>query len=512
MSIATTTEEGAVRVSVDPTDPNHPIAVGDNDPRMLTEAEKTAMLGYDARITQNTTNISANAAAISNNTTSINNNSTNISTNAANISANAANISQNTTDIATNAANISQNTSDISTNATNISSNTSNISTNASNISQNSSDIATNAANISQNASDIATNAAAIATKADINHTHTFPITKTLYVDNGRTDSYTEDGSIDFPYKAVADAIAAATDGTLIKLCASQTSYGDVTLPAGTAIGLEGAGSSLTTIDNLTAPASNIISGLYIAGTAVSLGGTSKLYDVACANTVQFAIDGFVVLNNIRVIGATNTVLTVNANAEVILENCEFTATTDNNLVDMAGSYLKAYGSKLTVSGTGYALSATAGYVELYDTTIDNTTGLNAASLDNGATAATPNILDGVTTGKPINCAAKPTNVGTLFGSITGTALNFLSASYSNYDNSGSGLSATTVQAAIDEIDTQVDTNTTSIANKPDKGLSGSILFYAAASSGGATDQKHEITIVDGVITSYEINDVEQLS
>ncbi|EMH4873611.1 YadA-like family protein [Salmonella enterica] len=77
------------------------------------------------------------------------------------------NVSQNTTDIAANTDSINQNTTDIAANTTSINQNTTDITTNTASINQNTTDITTNTASINQNTTDIATNTTSINSLSD---------------------------------------------------------------------------------------------------------------------------------------------------------------------------------------------------------------------------------------------------------------------------------------------------------------------------------------------------------
>ncbi|EDR2698345.1 hypothetical protein ZQ88_001517 [Salmonella enterica subsp. enterica] len=241
-SNSTATEENVVSVGSDALK-RKIVNVGNG---AISESSTDAVNGsqlfaIDEKVSQNTTNITAN-------TTSINQNSTDIATNTASID-------QNTTDIATNTNNInslsdsvstltddallwdassgafsanhsgsdskiinvaagdlsedstdavngsqlfaidekvSQNTTNIAANTTSISQNTTNIAANTASIDQNSTDIAANTASIDQNSTDIATNTASI--------------------DQNTTDIATNTTSIN----SLSDSVSTLTDDALL--------------------------------------------------------------------------------------------------------------------------------------------------------------------------------------------------------------------------------------------------------------------------------------------------------
>ncbi|ECF4001337.1 autotransporter adhesin SadA [Salmonella enterica subsp. enterica serovar Durban] len=87
--------------------------------------------------------------------------------NTADITTNTDSINQNTTDIAANTASINQNTTDIAANTDSINQNTTDIAANTTSINQNTTDITTNTASINQNTTDIATNTTSINSLSD---------------------------------------------------------------------------------------------------------------------------------------------------------------------------------------------------------------------------------------------------------------------------------------------------------------------------------------------------------
>ena len=64
---------------------------------------------------------------------------------------------------------------------------------------------------------------------------HTHPVTKLLYVDKNRADSYTEDGSLDKPFKTISAAASIASSGATINVMAGSY-VEDIIIPAGVSL------------------------------------------------------------------------------------------------------------------------------------------------------------------------------------------------------------------------------------------------------------------------------------
>lgn len=224
-------------------------------------------------------------------------------------------------------------------------------------------------------------------------------ITKTIYVDKNRTDSYTENGSITKPFKTLVAALAVATNGTLIKLQGGIYNE-NITIPDG--VSIEGTGINSTALNgNVNTTASTPI------GLRFLQIGSGKTLTLNCPTSmIDTYTSGAVVVNNVVVQAYNSHIVSPTAGLVPLTVNgssakyqsvlASIASTGDTNAVDLNDGTLIL--NTVSVSGssaTNTMLNSTDGQAVLLNSYVMNLGGGAAANIDNGATTA-PNMLNGV--------------------------------------------------------------------------------------------------------------------
>jgi hypothetical protein len=464
-SPANTIGLGSVKISVAAVDPAFPVAVGDNDPRLLTTQEKTDILALDGRVDDVETLIldKADVSALADkaDVSALNTLGGRVTTVEGALPGKAA------------ASDLSALTGRV-------------------NVAE--SDILSKASNTDLGLLD--TRVGAVETgKANLVHSHSIPGTKMIYVDNKRSDSYTADGSLMWPYKSVLAAIPGATVGSVIKLMPSDISYGNILLPDG--VSLMGSGMHRTVVGDITTGITTCdMSDLQFTG-KLTVNATLSGENLFTQGTGTVEINKDVNVANFSMFANSDTPLTIKGGLSVFSRSTIKTQGNQPTISQEGGSLILSVCAVEGVS-TGQVIVSTAGSMRLLNTSIVNTGSLNGVDLNNGATSGAPNVLMGVMTPNNIVCGNAITMVGNIFGggSLTGNALVKVSSELLSYDNTVSGLSAINVKLAVDELANE----------KLDKGsLNTTVTFYAADSNGGTVNKLHTVTIDNGLITSWDI-------
>jgi len=270
-----------------------------------------------------------------------------------------------------------------------------------------------------------------------------------IYVDNSRTDSYIEDGTINKPYKTLAGAVAVAGDKAVIRVSAGTYTEnialaGNVNL-IGMGIGKTILTGSITTgttgncsLKELSAQGVvNIQCDTVVTNVksiaSVNISSNVKAYNFDIASTVAHALSvtsGLVIIENSAISTTDNASAIVQNGGNLVLENIE----ADNNAA-----------SNATVDSSGGSIRI------LFSTLINSGAGL-AADLENGAVSGTPNILMNVRHSGGISTGTAYTIQEGIEGiDPTGTNFSKRPATQIGFDNTETGLVATEVQAAVDE-------------------------------------------------------------
>lgn len=268
-----------------------------------------------------------------------------------------------------------------------------------------------------------------------------------IYVDPSRADTYTEDGTINRPYKVLASAVSAAGDKAVIKVSGTHSDnialagnvslvgmgIGKTILTGTIATGATGNCSlkELTAQGTITVQTDTVITNVK-AEASVNVAGNLKAYNFDIASAAAHALS---VTSGLVIVEHSD--ISTSDNASAIVQN-------GGNLVldDIEGSNNSASNATLDSSG---------GSVRLLSSTLNNSGGGLAADIDNGATSTTPNVLLNVRhVGGISTSTAYTVQEGVEGGDPTGTNFSRRPGTQVGYDNT-SGLAATTIQAAIDE-------------------------------------------------------------
>lgn len=251
-------------------------------------------------------------------------------------------------------------------------------------------------------------------------------LSKTLFVDGARTDTYVADGSKTKPFKTLVAAAAAASAGDVI-VATPGTYADDVTIPGGVSlVGYSDA--SVVTTGDVTFEAgspSRSIYGIVFHGTdkTLTLNGTCNIKGSYSKSKV--------------VCGATAAIYAV-----AFPVKCE---ETDADAITFGGVYLRLFDSEVEATGDASAIVQTAGQfigntvhakneaaanatilstggtVGLSSSIVANAGGGEAINVsDNDGEAINPNGLNGIIAAGNIVCGTKHTVRGVIY-SMSGT-------------------------------------------------------------------------------------------
>jgi len=281
-------------------------------------------------------------------------------------------------------------------------------------------------------------------------------VTKTLYVDVNRTDSYTQNGSKEKPFKTLAQAVAIATNGMIIEIM-SGTYAEDVSLAGGVSL-INNTNVSATISGDVTFGASGVpisIKGCIFTGTnkTLTLNGTAHIFESYSYNKVVCGaganIETHIFNVNCQESGAN--AITFNGTGYLNLHSADITAIGNASAINQTAGFVVLDGCKLYNSeATKATLLSTGGTVNADFTSAVNTTGGNAINLSaNGATTTNPNaLLNIIAVGDVVGKDTNTTIVSNIkfitTGSLVGTGLIFQPATQIEYDSS------TTVKTKID--------------------------------------------------------------
>lgn len=271
-------------------------------------------------------------------------------------------------------------------------------------------------------------------------------VTKLLFVDNGRTDSYTPVGSIDKPFLTIGAATAIATSGTTIKVI-QGTYVEDVTLPGG--VCLEGFGAnSLTVTGNvvISSGANSSLRYMIINGN-LTINANCILIDTYTAGAVTLTGTATVQAWNSHIISGTSdvTALTMSSSGKYQAALCTISSTGDAPAIaQSAGQVILNTATVVGSRAASPIINLTGGTFVGLNTQITNSAGGPALDVSSsGATTPNPNMIDGVIATGNVVCGSKSTVVGALVfivtGALTGSSLTYKPASRITNDSSVTG-------------------------------------------------------------------------
>jgi len=284
------------------------------------------------------------------------------------------------------------------------------------------------------------------------------PVTKVLYVDQNRSDTYTEDGSPSRPFKTISAAVAVATSSTTIRVIPGTTYVEDITLPAN--VSLEGFGANYLTLDgDLTVSSGGQTSLRFLrvigTGNSVTIDSNCILWDTyfSCATVVggSATIQSY---NAHIVPPAGVTALTMNSTGKFHSLISTIASTDDVPTIHQTAGTLVLNTVLVSGSRVGPVILSEGGTVAILNTQALNMAG--GIAIDgsaNSATGSNPNLISSVLAIGNIDFAAKPVlSDGAQFlgvGSLLGTAVTHRAASQIDNDSS---LTGSTVKDALDSV------------------------------------------------------------
>jgi hypothetical protein len=369
------------------------------------------------------------------------------------------------------------------------------------------------------------TNFNGILSAADINVQHAMEtidnstfvpqITKLIFVDNNRTDSYTPDGSIDKPFLTLAAAVAVASTGTTIKVI--QGTYTEnVTFPGG--VSVEGFGANTLTITGnvVMSSGSNVSIRYAIINGTLTINANCILMDVYISGSVTVTGTSTVQSYNSHIISGTSGVTALTMTSSGKYQNILSTISSVGDAPAISQSAGQIILQTTTVTATRASspvIISTGGTFVALNTQTSNLAGGPAIDLtSSGATSTNPNMLDGVISTGNVVCGAKTTVVGALVfisvGILTGTVLIYKPSSRVTNDSTVTGA---TVSDALDTLKASVGGTIGGSTGATDNAL------IRANGTGGSTIQNSLVTIDDSGSVNipsgqlYKINGKEVL-
>jgi hypothetical protein len=281
-------------------------------------------------------------------------------------------------------------------------------------------------------------------------------VTKEMYVDGNRGDTYTADGSISRPYKTITAALAVATAWTSINVIPMATAYAeDIVIPAN--VSLVGRNKAVISGNVTTTSGWTNLQDLQFTGTGktLTLNSTTSIRDCLATCAVVYATSAASQAWNFHIMPPTGIVpLTITGTGKFQSFMSTILSVGNVPAITMSAGQLILNTCNVTGSRAGALITGTGGTVALIATQSVNSAGGVSMDLSaNGATATSPNMLSGVVSVGNVICGAKTTMVeGLQFistGALTGTALLFRKASNASNDSSVSGA---TVKDALETL------------------------------------------------------------
>lgn len=282
-------------------------------------------------------------------------------------------------------------------------------------------------------------------------------VTKVLYVDGNRTDSYTENGSITKPFKTIQSAITASSGNVLINVAPGEYS-GDFSL--GTeVVSIRGSGINATFFTgNVTAgDRAHSLDEFRIKSTG-SLIVTDNIFarnlHLECATIVSGS--GFLNGTNIYIKPVSGVVpLTLTSTGGVMLNEGSILGSGNVHAINQSSGTIVMFHSYAKNSSlTTATINSSAGVLGIIDSSVYNIGFGIAVNMDNGGSALSANSLRGMVCSGNIVCGSATTYVGGLnfvgFGVLSGSALIYKPASRLKNDSSVVGI---TVKDALETLD-----------------------------------------------------------
>lgn len=283
-----------------------------------------------------------------------------------------------------------------------------------------------------------------------------------VYVDNTRSDSYDETGSDDKPFKTITSAITELGNSGTINIAPGVYTE-NFTLPGNFTLKGAGAGTTIIegdfTVGDGTPRGDCSIENLSMSGQlTVDISTDNKI------NVDRSASTGTVVITTGRLVAHSFPIkpsisglsaVTIGSQGEFVNIDSTMESTGDVATISSTGKVTLS-SSELKGSSTTPILQSSGGVVRLSFLSATNAGSGQSIDINNGATTLNPNFIQGVFHDSGIDLHDSITVVEGIYGSLpSGTQIIFRPATQISYDNSASGLSATNVQDAIDELSSE---------------------------------------------------------
>jgi len=273
--------------------------------------------------------------------------------------------------------------------------------------------------------------------------TGTTPVA-TFYLDGTRADSYTENGSISYPFKSLTTllpAVSALTEPFVINCTPTSTPYtytGNISFPAYAAT-INGNGCAVTVTGNIT-----------LNGPTTLFNFTTTATNVTYAYTgaVQSARIGGALNTNLTIQGGSPQFISVQAAGTITITGGQpyFNGLTGTALVTQNGASSVAVfiNTELSTASATANLTNQSGQMIISGALLTNGGGTANVAFTNTNTAGTPNLLNGVDMNYGLSAGAAYTYISpdSITPNVSGSNVNTSAAVY----NGGTG--ATTAAGA----------------------------------------------------------------
>lgn len=265
--------------------------------------------------------------------------------------------------------------------------------------------------------------------------TDPFAPTKVLHVDNNRSDSYAEEGSIIRPYKTLSSALAASSSGdTVIVMAGIYTE--DISVPAGVSL-VSHSLNKVTLQGNATFNGPGVpisIQGIIFTGTnnTLTIDCTANIFECYSYSKVVFGSNAHISANvfNINVDEIDADAVTYNGSGDLNMFGTSIKSKGNSHAVIVNSGRLAYFGGEIESEDEVKAtVQCNGGTVVLVSSQSVNTSGSTSIDLSgsDGSTTS-PNVLSGVICVGNVTCGSARTMVdGIKFigGALSGSDLSF---------------------------------------------------------------------------------------
>ena len=298
----------------------------------------------------------------------------------------------------------------------------------------------------------------------ELNTAISTPITKTLYVDINRIDTYIENGSFKKPFKTIQSATDVSTSGDTIIVMAG-TYIEDIVFPAGVSV----TSYSLNKVSiqgdvTFNGPGVPItIHGMIFTGTnkTLTIDCTANIIESYSYSKVVFGTNAHITTHvfNVNVNEDNADAITFNGTGTLNMIAATITSKGDSYAIKLNSGKLALVACELnSASLTKATLHADGGSAILISTQVINSSGSTSIDLSNSdAIVSNPNALSSIISVGSITCGTKYTITnGIEFivvpGTLSGTALTYRPSTQISYDDTTTSLGEENIQGAIDKI------------------------------------------------------------